>query len=65
MKVRATFYGIPCYYEEIDNRLEGRNVFYDYLLNIAIIFHCGCSFISEILFGIGLDFPIYFQEEEK
>ena len=62
--MKATFYGIPCYYREKDNYLEGRNIFYELLLNITCILHCGFSFISEGLFGVGLDFPIYIEDDK-
>lgn len=32
----AKFYGIPCYFNEATNALDGRNRFYGFLLNIAI-----------------------------
>lgn len=33
---QATFYGIPCYYEDSNCRLVGTNGIYDLLLDVAI-----------------------------
>lgn len=53
-KIRATFYCIPCYYTIKDNSLEGRNLIYNKLLDLATVFHQTCN----ILLNKNYPFPI-------
>ena len=64
MKFKASFYMIPCYFEEKNNKLYGRNNFYDFLLNsIAIPTHLILIFLCSWVFNFELLFPIKLYEE--
>lgn len=38
MRKKASYKGIPCWYDTVTDELIGRNMFYDFLLEIALCY---------------------------
>lgn len=58
-KIRAKFYKIPCYYTIETEELEGRNWFYDKLVDLATLFHQVCNELLD------LDYPFMIELDKR
>lgn len=64
MKYKASFYGVPCFFENENNKLYGRNIFFEFVLTeIVIPIHLFFTFICSWVFNFELLFPIKIEEE--
>lgn len=52
---KATYMGIPCWYDMLTDELTGRNRFYDFLLDIALYFSLYVLRKDDIEFWVEVD----------
>ena len=57
----AYFYNIPCFFNEENNSLRGRNIFYNLLLTMMIFIHL--NFI--VFITCSFNFPIKIRRDNE